>query len=31
MTSKFAAVSGFLCDECSVTAAVQGHSKVDIL
>jgi len=31
MTSKFAAVSGFLCDECSVTAAVQGHNKVDIL
>jgi len=23
MTSKFAAVSGFLCVECSVTAAVQ--------
>jgi len=26
MTSKFAAVSGFLFDECSVTAAVQGYN-----
>jgi hypothetical protein len=31
MTSKFTAVVGFLCDECSMTAAVQGHDEVDIL
>lgn len=25
------AVVGFLCNECSVTAAVQGHGTMDIL